>query len=69
MNIKMAASEEICEYCKCLLSDWLFWRWNGKSIAQSLVRNTIKINDEEWSLCLQESKSSLFVHLWMDHTK
>ncbi|HFK1407919.1 TPA: hypothetical protein ACGXKU_003995 [Bacillus cereus] len=30
MNIKMASSEETCEYCKCLLSDWLFWRWNGK---------------------------------------
>ncbi|WP_265176815.1 hypothetical protein [Bacillus mycoides] len=30
MNIKMATSEENCEYCKCLLSDWLFWRWNGK---------------------------------------
>ncbi|MEI3621024.1 hypothetical protein [Bacillus thuringiensis] len=30
MNSKMASSEETCEYCKCLLSDWLFWRWSGK---------------------------------------
>ncbi|MBG9938561.1 hypothetical protein ABB04_20575 [Bacillus tropicus] len=29
-NIKRASSQEMCEYCKCLLSEWLFWRGNGK---------------------------------------
>ncbi|MGA4466562.1 hypothetical protein ACPA2L_28720 [Bacillus bombysepticus] len=29
MDSKMT-TEETCEYCKCLLSDWLFWRLNGK---------------------------------------
>ncbi|WP_260632383.1 MULTISPECIES: hypothetical protein [Bacillus] len=29
MNSKMA-TEETCEYCKCLLSAWLYWDYRGK---------------------------------------
>ncbi|WIY58978.1 hypothetical protein QRY57_01440 (plasmid) [Bacillus arachidis] len=29
MNSKME-TEETCDYCKCLLSAWLYWEYRGK---------------------------------------
>ena len=45
MNSKMASYEETCEYCKCLLSDWLFWRWNGKKYCSESCAEYDKKNE------------------------